>query len=116
MLRMSAKNLVANMRQGELSSVEVTEFYIDQIKQHNDSINAVIAQRFEEALVQAHHADERARAGEPIGALHGLPMTIKDAYEVTGLTCEVGHLPYQGRVSTHDAVVVERLRAAALLF
>ena len=52
MLRMSAKNLVANMRQGELSSVEVTEFYIDQIKQHNDSINAVIAQRFEEALAE----------------------------------------------------------------
>ena len=115
MLNMSAKELVANMRQGELSSVEVTEFYIDRIKQHNDSINAVIAQRFEEALVQAHHADERARIGEPIGALHGLPMTIKDAYEVTGLTCEVGHLPYQGRVSTRDAVVVKRLRAAGAI-
>ena len=115
MLNMSAKELVANMQQGELSSVEVTEFYIDRIKQQNDSVNAVIAQRFEEALVQAHHADECARAGEPIGALHGLPMTIKDAYEVTGLTCEVGHLPYQGRVSTHDAVVVERLRAAGAI-
>ena len=75
----------------------------------------MIAERFEAALDEARQADEKVRRGEPLGALHGLPMTIKDAYEVTGLTCEVGHLPFKGRVSDTDAVVVQRLRAAGAI-
>ena len=112
MLNTSAKELAMRMWMGELSSVEVTQFYIDRIEKHNPAINAVIAERFEAALDEARQADMKVRRGEPLGALHGLPMTIKDAYEVTGLTCEVGHLPFKGRVSDTDAVVVQRLRAA----
>ena len=96
MLNASAKELAMRMWMGELSSVEVTQFYIDRIEKHNPAINAVIAERFEAALDEARQADEKVRRGEPLGALHGLPMTIKDAYEVTGLTCEVGHLPSKG--------------------
>ena len=115
MLNTSAKELAMRMWMGELSSVEVTQFYIDRIEKHNPAINAVIAERFEAALDEARQADEKVRRGEPLGALHGLPMTIKDAYEVTGLTCEVGHLPFKGRVSDADAVVVQRLRAAGAI-
>ena len=115
MLNTSAKELAMRMRMGELSSVEVTQAYIDRIDKHNPAINAVIAERFEVALDEARQADEKLRRGEPMGALHGLPMTIKDAYEVTGLTCEVGHLPFKGRVSDTDAVVVQRLRAAGAI-
>ena len=115
MLNTSAKDLARRMGMGELSSVEVTQFYIDRIEKHNPAINAVIAERFEAALDEARQADEKVRRGEPLGALHGLPMTIKDAYEVTGLTCEVGHLPFKGRVSDRDAVVVQRLRAAGAI-
>ena len=106
MLNTSAKELAMRMWMGELSSVEVTQFYIDRIDKHNPAVNAVIAERFEVALDEARQADEKVRRGEPLGALHGLPMTIKDAYEVAGLTCEVGHLPFKGRVSDTDAVVV----------
>lgn len=42
-------------------------------------------------------------------------MTIKDVFEVTGLTCEVGHLPFKGRFSDSDAVVVTRLREAGII-
>jgi amidase len=101
MLNTSAKDLVTRMRMGELSSLEVTEFFISRIEQHNDGINAVIAERFDAALDEARHADKKIRLGEPLGALHGLPMTIKDAFEVTGLTCEVGHPPFKGRISDH---------------
>ena len=118
MLHTSAKELAMRMWMGDLSSVELTRFYIDRIEKHNPAINAVIAERFEAALAEARQADKKVRDGEPMGALHRLPMTIKDAYEVTGLTCEVGHLPFEGRVSDTDtdtgtdAVVVKRLRAA----
>ncbi len=115
MLNTSAKELAMRMWMGELSSVEVTQFYIDRIDKHNPAVNAVIAERFEVALDEARQADEKVRRGEPLGALHGLPMTIKDAYEVAGLTCEVGHLPFKGRVSDTDAVVVQRLRAAGAI-
>ena len=115
MLNTSARELAMRMWMGELSSVEVTQFYIDRIEKHNPAINAVIAERFEAAFHEARQADEKVRRGEPLGALHGLPMTIKDAYEVTGLTCDVGHLPYKGRVSTQDAVVVQRLRAVGAI-
>ena len=115
MLNTSAKELAMRMWMGELSSVEVTQFYIDRIEKHNPAINAVIAERFEAALDESRQADDKVRRGEPLGALHGLPMTIKDAYEVTGLTCEVGHIPFKGRVSDTDAVVVQRLRAAGAI-
>ena len=75
MLNASAKELATRMWMGELSSVEVTQFYIDRIEKHNPAINAVIAERFEVALDEARQADEKVRRGEPLGALHGLPMT-----------------------------------------
>lgn len=115
MLQRTAKELAREIGKGKLSSVEVTDFFIDRIEQHNPTINAVIAERFDEARKEALQADERARRGESLGALDGLPMTIKDAYEVTGLTCEVGHLPFKGRVSNSDAVVVKRLREAGAI-
>ena len=115
MLNQTAKELARDIGKGKLSSVEVTDFFIDRIEKHNPAINAVIAERFSDARKEAQHADEMVKRGEPLGALHGLPMTIKDAYEVTGLTCEVGHLPFKGRVSDSDAVVVKRLREAGAI-
>ena len=115
MLDNNAKGLVRLIKNQELSSFEVTEYFIGRIEAHNGAINAVIAERFEAGRKEAQRADEMVKRGEPLGALHGLPMTIKDAYEVTGLTCEVGHLPFKGRVSDTDAVVVRRLRAAGAI-
>ncbi|MEL0152076.1 MAG: amidase family protein, partial [Halieaceae bacterium] len=115
MLNQTAKELARDIGKGKLSSVEVTDFFIDRIEKHNPIVNAVIAERFGEARKEARRADQMVKRGEPLGALHGLPMTIKDAYEVTGLTCEVGHLPFKGRVSDSDAVVVKRLREAGAL-
>ena len=79
MLQRTAKELAREIGKGKLSSVEVTDFFIDRIEQHNPTINAVIAERFDEARKEALQADERARRGESLGALDGLPMTIKDA-------------------------------------
>ena len=62
MLNASAKQLAMRMWMGELSSVEVTQFYIDQIEKHNPAINAVIAERFETALDEARQAGHMAAA------------------------------------------------------
>ena len=115
MLNTSVKDLAEKIRSKDISALELTQFYIDRIEKHNGLINAVIAERFDRALSDARLADKMVRADASLGPLHGIPMTIKDAYEVTGLTCDVGHLPFKGRVSTQDAVVVQRLRAAGAI-
>ena len=112
---LSAKQLAGKIKSGEISSVEATQFFIDRIEKHNGAINAVIADRFEAALADAQKADKLQSDGKASGALHGVPMTIKDAFEVDGLTCDVGHTPWANRISSQNAVVVERLRAAGAI-
>lgn len=115
MLNLTAKKLASGIREGDISSVEATQFFIDRITTHNGAINAVIAERFSDALDEAVLADDKVQRGEELGLLHGVPMTIKDAFEVTGLTCEVGYPAFKGRVSQTDALVVQRLRAAGAI-
>lgn len=112
---LSAKDLAHQIKSGKISSVESTQFFIDRIKTHNPAINAIIADRFDAALADAQKADKTRSDGLAHGALHGVPMTIKDAFEVDGLTCDVGHTPWAERVSTQNAVVVDRLRAAGAI-
>ena len=111
----SACALAALIKSGETSSVAVTQYFIDRIERHNGAINAVIATRFDDALKDAAKADELVKNGAALGPLHGVPMTIKDAFEIDGLTCDVGHTAWDGRVSDTNAVVVERLRAAGAI-
>lgn len=112
---LSAVDLAARIKSGDISSVEVTQHFIDRIKTHNPALNAVVATRFDAALDDAANADAAVAKGAPLGSLHGVPMTIKDAFEVDGLTCDVGHTGFAGRISSHNAIVVERLRAAGAI-
>ncbi len=114
-LNLSAKQVGEKIGKGELSAVEITNFFIDRIEKYNPDINAVIDTRFEKALDEAKQADADRVAGKTSGPLHGMPMTIKDAFEVIGLTCDVGHAPFAGTVSTADAVIVQRLKAAGAI-
>ena len=67
MLNQTAKELARDIGKGKLSSLEVTDFFIDRIEQHNSTINAVIAERFDEARKEAQRADEMVKRGEPLG-------------------------------------------------
>ncbi len=111
-LPLTAAELAAKIKQRVFSAVDVLEFYLDRYTRFNDSINAVIFVDLDSARAQAAQIDADIEAGRPVGPLAGVPMTIKDAFEVTGMTCEVGVKAYQGRKSDRDAYVVERLKAA----
>ena len=114
-LEVSAAQLGDKISRGELTSTEVTEFFIERIEKYNLDINAVIDTRFDKALTEAKLADEKRENGAIDGPLHGVPITIKDAFEVVGLTCDVGYPAFAGRVSQTDAVVVQRLKAAGAI-
>src|SRR5687768_8216782 len=76
---MSATELVRQITNGDLSASEAVETHIAQIERVNSSLNAVVVKRYEAARSEARNADARRKAGEPLGALFGLPVTIKES-------------------------------------
>lgn len=113
--KLSARELAEKIAAGSVSSKEATQHFIVRIEKHNPAINAVIATRFDAALKEAEAADDAIAKGNVRGPLHGVPMTIKDLFEVEGLTCDAGFPDYKGHISTSDAVVTTRLKAAGAI-
>jgi amidase len=110
-----AHELVADLRSGKLTSLAVTKAFIDRIKKVNSRINAVTALAEDHALDEAQKADERLAGGETPGALHGLPLTVKDTWEVAGMLCTSGARALKDHRPTLNADVIERLVAAGAI-
>ena len=107
----TATELLAALRAGRVTSSELTDLYIRRIERHDGRLNAVVVRDFERARQQARAADQAAARGES-GALLGLPMTIKESFNVTGLPTTCGVPEWRDFVSQHDAPAVARTRAA----
>lgn len=113
----NARDLTAALARGELSSRELLETYVARIERFNPALNAVVALDLDHARQQADAADAAARRGEWLGPLHGLPLTIKDTYEVPGMTCTAGAPAYREHRPQQAAVAVQRLQqAGAIVF
>ena len=107
----SATELLVALRTSRISSRELTELYIRRIERHDAALNAVVVRDFDRARAQARAADEAAARGEA-GALLGLPMTIKESFNVAGLRTTCGVPEWKDFVSQHDAPATARTRAA----
>ncbi|GHE45601.1 amidase [Streptosporangium violaceochromogenes] len=108
---------LAALRSGELSSGELLENFLERITTYDGDLNAVVTIDEEGGRRAAAAADRSRAAGEPLGPLHGLPITIKDAIEVAGLRSTGGARELAGHVPDRDAPAVSRLRAAgAVIF
>ena len=112
----SALQLAARIRGKELSSRELTQYFIDRIEKHDGEVNAVIFRDFERALAAAADADERQARGEVLGPLHGLPITIKEAYGIDGTPTTWGIPAFAGNTTMGDAAAVARLKGAGAHF
>jgi len=110
-----AHQLLEQMQRGELSSEALTQSFLERIAAVNGSINAVIDLNEEEALDAARESDRRRAAGQA-GPLEGLPMTIKDTWEVIGFGCTAGAPSLRNHRPIRDAAVIARLRAAGAVF
>ncbi|MDP2226812.1 MAG: amidase [Moraxellaceae bacterium] len=112
-----ASTLLARMATGELGSRELLECYLERIGRHNASINAVVAMDVGRARREADAADAARQRGDALGPLHGLPMTIKDCYEVPGMACTAGSPEFKHHVPAAPAIVVRQLQdAGAIVF
>jgi amidase len=107
----SAEELAAAMRAGEVSSVELTDEVIARIEREDKAINAICVPDFERAREAARGAD-RARARGEDRPLLGIPVTVKESYDMTGLPTTWGLPEFRDYVPTEDAVQVSRLKAA----
>lgn len=107
-----AYQLARMIREREVSAVEVVDAYLAQITKHNTKLNAICTLDEDNARTRAKLADEALSKGENWGALHGVPVTIKDIFETSGLRTTAGYIPLKDYVPEQDATVVARLRAA----
>jgi amidase len=106
---LSALDLVSALSAGTLSSEDLVTRLLDRIQRLNPSINAVISLDAEGALSRARVADVDLRRGRSWGALHGLPITIKDAFEATGLPTVCGAPSLRDYRPARNAQAVQRL-------
>ncbi|MEQ8955598.1 MAG: amidase family protein [Gammaproteobacteria bacterium] len=113
---MSAGELAALLRRGDISSVELTQYFIDRIENYDQILNAVVVRDFERALEAATVADRALARGELLGPFHGLPMTIKESYDIAGLATTWGIPQAANNIAEADAVVVQRLKNAGAHF
>ncbi len=113
--RRSATDLLAALASGELTSVALLELLLQRVEQHNPRLNAVVTLDAERARARAVQADAARAAGQSWGALHGLPMTVKDSFETAGLRTTSGALPLAAHVPARDAAAVQRLKSAGAI-
>jgi aspartyl-tRNA(Asn)/glutamyl-tRNA(Gln) amidotransferase subunit A len=106
-----ATELVSRIKSKDLSPVELTKWTLDRIEHLNPALGAYITVMPEQALKDAAKAEQKIMAGEETGALHGIPVPIKDLEAVKGVRFTHGSLPAD-EVADSNAMCVDRVRAA----
>jgi len=115
-LDLSAVDLVAALRQGDITAVQCTSAFLDRIEATNGTINAFLAVDREGALARATDIDARRKAGKPLGPLAGLPIALKDVLCTSDMPTTCASKMLQGFRPPYDADVVTRLRMADAVF
>ena len=108
----SAKSMAQAIRNKEVSAVELVEAHLGRIAEVNPALNAVVMLAAERARAEAVEADAAIARGESLGALHGVPFTLKDSIDTEGVVTTGGTMGRKDFVPDADATVAARLRAA----
>ena len=111
----TATQLAQAIREKKVSSEEIVRAHLERIEQVNGRLNAVVQLAADTALEGARRADHALTRDEAIGPLHGVPVTIKDAFETAGIISTGGTLGRKKFVPTTDASAVARLKAAGAI-
>src|SRR4051812_11585344 len=111
-----AADAAGAIRTGQITAHGVLEALIERVETLNPPLNAVVSTNWQAARAQAEAADAQVASGVPLGAVHGVSMTVKDLFDVKGLECTYGSRQLAGRIADQDAEVVRRMRAAGAIF
>ena len=99
----------------KVSPVELTELYFDRIDRLDSQLNSYLLLTRDEAMKAAKAAEEAVVRGDELGALHGLPISIKDSQMTKGVRTTGGSLVFKDRIPERDAAVVERVLGAGAI-
>jgi aspartyl-tRNA(Asn)/glutamyl-tRNA(Gln) amidotransferase subunit A len=106
-----ATELARMLRGRDVSAVEVLDLHVAR----NGELNALVLLRLDQARVEAVAADRALAAGAPIGPLHGIPFTAKDAIAVAGMRWPNGSRLFADDVAGYDAPAIRRMRGAGAI-
>ena len=106
------EQLASLIKNKKISSLSLTQFFIDRIKKWGDTLQCVISLQEEIAYAQAKKADAELAQGKYRGLLHGIPYGLKDLFAVKGTKTTWGAAPYQNQTIDEDAFVYTKLRDA----
>lgn len=110
-MKMSIKEMVDKIKNGELTSEALVQSYIDEITKTESSVNAFLSLQCEEALTKAKEVDAKIKAGENLGRLAGIPIGIKDNICTEGVNTTCASKMLEDFVPPYDATVVKKLLA-----
>jgi amidase len=113
----SAKRLASLIRRKKIGCVELLDLYLERVARLNSRLNAIVVLDEKRARERARKADRAARNKDWWGPLHGVPMTVKESFDVEGLPTCWGRPDMTGNVPRHHALAVHRLLGAgAVIF
>jgi amidase len=110
-----ATQLSAMIRRKVVSPVEIVEACLERIVRYNPPLNAYVTVVAEQAREEARKAEQAFMAGKPLGALHGIPVSIKDLTPTAGIRTTYGSKIYADFVPDEDALIVRRLKDAGAI-
>ena len=114
MIEKTAAELSQALANGEISSVELTQSYLDRIKKYNEELNSYITVCEESALVQAKEADKK-RVHSDSSPLLGIPLAHKDIFCTNGVTTTCGSRMLHNFIAPYDATVVGKFNDAGVV-
>ncbi len=112
---LSASQMAEQIRNKQISPVELVEAHLARIEHLNPKINAFVQIDSEGVLVQARNAEAAVMQNQNLGPLHGVPISIKSSIDVAGMRCEAGTKLREGYIASSDAPLVSRLRNAGAI-
>jgi amidase len=110
----TAKQLAAAIRKKKIGCVELLDLYLKRIDAHNPALNAVIAMDVEGARKRAKAADKAVKAGKTLGPLHGVPMTLKESYDIAGYPTTWGNPVFKDKKIEKNSLAAQRLLDAGV--
>src|SRR5580700_7264413 len=108
----SATELTNEIRDQRIGCVELLDFYLARAERHNPTLNAIIVWQIDQARERARAADDALARGERWGLLHGIPMTVKESFNVAGLPTTFGNPLWKDNIADDNAFLIDRLLQA----
>ena len=110
-----ASELAALIADKQVSPVELTQLYFDRIDRLDSELNSYLTLTRDEAMQVARDAESAVMRGDALGALHGVPISIKDLELSKGIRTTSGCLVFKDRIPDEDSIVVERVKASGAI-